>query len=125
MQYVTIGKASSETEFNEIVADINKGLMKGKRLLSFAELTASIYATEKRGFSGERKRWKSTSEAEVFVYEGEPDHGSDAIWAAVRLHGNEHTMTLLKIVADYSGTPEMYEGLLADALHRHERSSRR
>lgn len=120
MHYVTVGTASSQQEFGAVTA-----ALKGERLYQAAELLPSLAAIEREGFAGQSALWEEVSnEPTIKVYFGIPERGSEetAIWAAIEIGADGKSVTLLKITDAYTGGTNESNDLLADAIHRRDRS---
>jgi hypothetical protein len=125
VRYISLGQVSSKEEFDEIVTRTKNQRLAENQVRGFADLLTLIDKTERGGFNKEQKRWiRTEQDAFVFTFAGPPDANRlDAIWAAVRIQSDNRTVVLLKLIDDYSGSLESYEGLLADAIDRNRRGT--
>jgi hypothetical protein len=125
VRFISLGRISSKEEFDEIVTRTRNQRLAENQVRGFADLLTLIDKTERGGFNREQKRWTRTEQdAFVLTFAGPPDANRlNAIWAAVRIQSDNRALVLLKLVDDYSSSPESYDGLLADAIDRNRRGT--
>jgi hypothetical protein len=117
MRYIALGTVSSEQEFQEVVVQAS-----GEQVYELTELLTTLDAAERTGFKSEQKRWAAAPSAtSIKIYSGDPKPPASSIWAAIEVCA-DGTLKLLKIVNTFGGGNQEANDLLADAIHRRNRS---